>query len=166
MRRASPSAGAFELTTRVRQSNEFDGLVEVSVNGEKIFSIENVRTAYRSCTYDSWCTDQHWSVNRLLRRPQSLAGGDLRRRRRHRAHGRTARATTLTHTGADGCPASPYRTSTTRYIPCWAWFSKKQISAHLPAFGKRTWLTVSAPRLMSAWGSPALPKSRSCASLR
>ena len=42
----------FELTTRVRQSNEFDGLVEVSVNGEKMFSIENVRTAYRSCTYD------------------------------------------------------------------------------------------------------------------
>ena len=22
-----------------------------------------MRTAYRSCTYDDWCTDQHWSVN-------------------------------------------------------------------------------------------------------
>jgi hypothetical protein len=53
----------FELTTRVRQSNEFDGIVEVSVNGEKIFSVDDVRTAYRSCTYDDWCTDQHWSVN-------------------------------------------------------------------------------------------------------
>ena len=42
----------FELTTRVRQSNEFDGIVEVSVNGEKIFSVDDVRTAYRSCTYD------------------------------------------------------------------------------------------------------------------
>jgi hypothetical protein len=53
----------FELTTRVRQSNEFDGLVEVSIDGEKIFSVEDVRTAYRSCTYDAWCTDQHWAVN-------------------------------------------------------------------------------------------------------
>ena len=32
-RRASPSASGSSCTTRVRQSNEFDGIVEVSVNG-------------------------------------------------------------------------------------------------------------------------------------
>lgn len=53
----------FELETRVRQSNAFDGIVEVSIDGKRIFSVADVRTAYRNCVYDSWCTDQHWSVN-------------------------------------------------------------------------------------------------------
>jgi hypothetical protein len=53
----------FKVTARLRQSNAFDGRLSVWLDSNLIFDQRGVRTGYQNCTYNSWCVDQHWSVN-------------------------------------------------------------------------------------------------------
>ncbi len=53
----------FEIRARVRQSKDFDGIVQFWVDGEQIFDMRDVRTGYANCQYNDWCVEQHWSVN-------------------------------------------------------------------------------------------------------
>jgi hypothetical protein len=69
-RRYQPPAGTtiptgrwFKLKWRVRQSKDFDGLLQVWLDDKLIFDQQGVRTSYANCTYNSWCTTNEWSVN-------------------------------------------------------------------------------------------------------
>jgi hypothetical protein len=69
-RRISPPAGTvlpigrwFELKLRLVQSSAFDGRVWVTIDGAPVWDLVDVRTAYRNCAYNSWCTYNEWSVN-------------------------------------------------------------------------------------------------------
>jgi polysaccharide lyase-like protein len=53
----------FQLTSRIRQSSEFDGIVQFWIDGQKLFDFRDVRTSHRNCAYNAWCADTHWSVN-------------------------------------------------------------------------------------------------------
>jgi hypothetical protein len=53
----------FQIRARLRQSNSFDGILQFWLDGQQIFDMQNVRTGYVNCIYNSWCVDQHWSVN-------------------------------------------------------------------------------------------------------
>jgi hypothetical protein len=53
----------FELTSRIRQSSGFDGIVQIWIDQRKIFDFRDVRTSYHNCTYNAWCADTGWSVN-------------------------------------------------------------------------------------------------------
>lgn len=53
----------FQVTARLRQSKDFDGLVQFWLDGRQIFDLTDVRTGHVSCTYNAWCVDQAWSVN-------------------------------------------------------------------------------------------------------
>jgi hypothetical protein len=53
----------FQLTSRIRQSSEFDGIVQFWIDRQKLFDFRNVRTSHRNCRSNTWCAETHWSVN-------------------------------------------------------------------------------------------------------
>jgi hypothetical protein len=53
----------FELTVRLLQSSGFDGRLTVTIDGAPVWNMEGVRTGYRNCEHNAWCTDNEWSVN-------------------------------------------------------------------------------------------------------
>jgi hypothetical protein len=53
----------FHLEGRLVQSPAFDGRVTFWLNGQQIFDQVNVKTGHRSCTYNSWCVTNEWSLN-------------------------------------------------------------------------------------------------------
>jgi hypothetical protein len=53
----------FQLRLRLRQSSEFDGILQVWIDARRVYNLRNVRTSYRNCTVNSWCADTAWSVN-------------------------------------------------------------------------------------------------------
>jgi hypothetical protein len=69
-RRIEPPAGTllpvgrwFEVRARLLQSADFDGRITVHVDGQQVWDYQDVRTGYRNCTWNSWCTSNEWSVN-------------------------------------------------------------------------------------------------------
>ena len=61
-RRPVPVGRWFRIVARLRQSNDFDGAIEVSVDGRRLATLEGVRTGWPNCTYAAWCVDQAWAV--------------------------------------------------------------------------------------------------------
>lgn len=53
----------FQVRARLRQSKDFDGVVQFWLDGRQIFDLRDVRTGYANCAYNVWCVDQGWSVN-------------------------------------------------------------------------------------------------------
>ena len=51
------------LEAYMRQSKDFDGQVKFWQNGELMFDMNNVRTSYNNCNYNSWCASDEWAVN-------------------------------------------------------------------------------------------------------
>jgi Polysaccharide lyase len=69
-RRIPPSAGTllpvgrwFEVKVRLLQSADFDGRITVHIDGQQVWDYEGVRTGYRNCWANSWCTSNEWAVN-------------------------------------------------------------------------------------------------------
>jgi hypothetical protein len=59
---ALPIGRWFPISIRLRQSSGFDGAVAASVDGEPLAAVQDVRTGWPNCTYNSWCVDQAWAV--------------------------------------------------------------------------------------------------------
>jgi hypothetical protein len=53
----------FQLSARLRQSKDFDGLLCVWQDGRLLFGLHDVRTSYANCAYNDWCAENEWSVN-------------------------------------------------------------------------------------------------------
>ena len=53
----------FRIRARLRQSKDFDGILQFWLNSRKIFEKRRVRTGYANCEHNPWCVDQAWSVN-------------------------------------------------------------------------------------------------------
>jgi hypothetical protein len=51
------------LQASLHQSSAFDGRLVFWQDGVKLFDLNNVRTSYKNCNYNSWCADNEWSVN-------------------------------------------------------------------------------------------------------
>ena len=47
----------------LRQSKDFDGRLKFWVDGKELFDLNQVRTSFDNCTYNSWCASNEWSVN-------------------------------------------------------------------------------------------------------
>ncbi len=58
-----PTGRWFNITARLRQSKDFDGLIQFWVDGQLALSQEGVRTSYGNCAYNAWCSSNEWSVN-------------------------------------------------------------------------------------------------------
>jgi hypothetical protein len=55
------------ITARLRQSKDFDGVVKFWIDGQLVLDLREVRTSYRNCRYNSWCASNEWSVNNYAR---------------------------------------------------------------------------------------------------
>lgn len=53
----------FQLSARLRQSKDFDGLLCVWQDDRLLFALHRVRTSYANCAYNKWCVANEWSVN-------------------------------------------------------------------------------------------------------
>jgi hypothetical protein len=53
----------FQLSARLRQSKNFDGLLCVWQDDRLLFGLHDVRTSYPNCAYNDWCAENEWSVN-------------------------------------------------------------------------------------------------------
>jgi hypothetical protein len=53
----------FQLSARLRQSKDFDGLLCVWQDDRLLFALPRVRTSYANCAYNTWCAANEWSVN-------------------------------------------------------------------------------------------------------
>jgi hypothetical protein len=51
------------VTARLRQSRDFDGVLQFWIDGRLVFNMQNVRTSYSNCAFNSWCGSNEWSVN-------------------------------------------------------------------------------------------------------
>jgi hypothetical protein len=52
----------FKVEARLRQSKDFDGAIRVTLDGQLLADVGDVRTGWPNCTYSSWCVDQHWAA--------------------------------------------------------------------------------------------------------
>ena len=52
----------FQISSTLTQSKDFDGALNVTVDGQTLASLTNIRTGHANCTYNSWCVEQHWAV--------------------------------------------------------------------------------------------------------
>lgn len=52
----------FQISATLTQSKDFDGAITVTVDGQQLASVTNVRTGWSNCTYNTWCVEQHWAV--------------------------------------------------------------------------------------------------------
>jgi Polysaccharide lyase len=55
------------ITARLRQSKDFDGVVQFWIDGQLIFDLREVRTSFPNCRYNRWCASNEWSVNNYAR---------------------------------------------------------------------------------------------------
>jgi hypothetical protein len=51
------------VKARLRQSRDFDGVLQFWIDGRLVYDKQNVRTSYSNCSYNSWCGSNEWSVN-------------------------------------------------------------------------------------------------------
>jgi hypothetical protein len=51
------------LQAFLHQSNGFDGRIQFWQDGVQLFDLNNIRTSFNNCSYNSWCADNEWSVN-------------------------------------------------------------------------------------------------------
>jgi hypothetical protein len=58
-----PAGRWFSLKARLHQSKDFDGTLQVWLDGQLIFDQTGVRTSFNNCAYNSWCATNEWSVN-------------------------------------------------------------------------------------------------------
>jgi hypothetical protein len=47
----------------LRQSKDFDGYLQIWIDGQLVFDQTGIRTSYQNCNSNSWCTSNEWSVN-------------------------------------------------------------------------------------------------------
>jgi hypothetical protein len=52
----------FQISSTITQSKDYDGAVNVTVDGQQLASLTNVRTGWPNCSFNSWCVEQHWAV--------------------------------------------------------------------------------------------------------
>jgi hypothetical protein len=63
-RRISLPVGRWvQLQAFLHQSYGFDGRLQFWQDGVRLFDLNNIRTSFRNCNYNSWCADNEWSVN-------------------------------------------------------------------------------------------------------
>jgi hypothetical protein len=53
----------FEVRVRLVQSADFDGTITVHIDGKQVWHYEGIRTGYRNCSTNFWCTSNEWAVN-------------------------------------------------------------------------------------------------------
>ncbi|HEX2231976.1 MAG TPA: hypothetical protein VHG69_01280, partial [Thermoleophilaceae bacterium] len=51
------------VTARLRQSRDFDGVLQFWIDGRLVFDMHHVRTSHSNCNFNSWCAANEWSVN-------------------------------------------------------------------------------------------------------
>ncbi|MCU1378800.1 MAG: hypothetical protein JWN29_1783 [Acidimicrobiales bacterium] len=51
------------LEAFLHQSSEFDGRLQFWQDGVRLFDLNDIRTSFKNCNYNSWCADNEWSVN-------------------------------------------------------------------------------------------------------
>jgi hypothetical protein len=47
---------------------DFSGRLTFWQDGQQLFDLQNVRTTFNNCNYNTWCADDEWSVNVVLGR--------------------------------------------------------------------------------------------------
>lgn len=72
----------FQISSTLTQSKDFDGAVSISVDGQPLADLTNVRTGQPNCTYNAWCVEQHWAVTNysdgIAETPSDIYADDAR----------------------------------------------------------------------------------------
>lgn len=72
----------FRIRASLRQSSGFDGDLRVWQGRRLLFRLRGIRTSYRNCAYNAWCSSNEWSVNNysdgLAPKPAVIYADDAR----------------------------------------------------------------------------------------
>jgi hypothetical protein len=59
----------FKIESTLTQSKDFDGSINITVEGQQLASLSGIRTGWaynaldsNNCSINAWCLEQHWAV--------------------------------------------------------------------------------------------------------